>query len=73
MNEENTMPRPLTLNLTPKGLALCDFAFRDGIAIGLSKEEAYNTASRLIEKWDGSETLLEMYRRTEMWPNDIDE
>lgn len=68
MNEETPTPRPLTLNLTPRGLAVCDFAFRDGIALGLSKEEAYQTANRLIEKWDGSETLLEMYQRTEQWP-----
>lgn len=70
MNEENTMPR--TVSLTPKGLAMCDFAFRDGIAIGLSKEEAYNTANRLIEQWDGSETLLQIYNRTERWPEEIE-
>ena len=66
---ENPVPR--TVSLTPKGLAMCDFAFRDGPALGLSEADAYQTAKRLIEKWDGSETLLETYRRTESWPEEI--
>jgi hypothetical protein len=60
-NEEysNTFRR-----LTPRGLALCDFAFKDGLAAGLSKDAAYETAQELIKEWDGSETLLQMYQRT---------
>lgn len=59
------------VKLSDKGLAVCDFAFRDGPAIGLSAEDAYATAQRLIEQWDGSETLLQIYNRTEQWPNEI--
>lgn len=58
--------------LTGKGLVLCDFAFRDGLVLGLSPEDAYETAKRLIEHWDGSETLLEIYNRTERWPNEVE-
>ena len=57
--------------LTGKGLALCDFAFRDGPQLGLSDSEAYAIATRLIDSWDGSETLLQMYKRTEHWPNEL--
>lgn len=59
------------VKLSEKGLALCDFAFRDGPTIGLSANDAYATAKRLIGQWDGSETLLEIYNRTEQWPNEV--
>lgn len=59
--------------LTAKGLALCDFAFRDGPRLGLNSDEAYETATRLIEQWDGSETLEQIYRRTEQWPNEVED
>lgn len=58
--------------LTPKGLAFSKFAFLAGPAVcGLSEKEAYETAKRLIERWDGSESLLQIYNRTEHWPNEI--
>lgn len=59
------------VKLSQKGLAVCDFAFHDGPSIGLSAEDAYATAKRLIEQWDGSETLLQIYSRTERWPNTV--
>lgn len=59
------------VKLNERGLAVCDFAFRDGPEIGLSAEEAYAVAKRLIEQWDGSETLLEIYNRTERWPEEV--
>lgn len=61
------------VKLSEKGVAVGDFAFRDGPAIGLSADEAYKTAERLIEQWDGSETLLEIYNRTEQWPDELSE
>lgn len=57
------------VRLSERGIAVGDFAFRDGPAIGLSPADAYKTAERLIEQWDGSETLLEIYNRTERWPD----
>lgn len=62
------MNQPISVALTGKGLAFCDFAFRDGLALGLSARESYDTAGRLVEQWDGSETLLQMYQRLELWP-----
>lgn len=68
-----TQQTPQAVRLTSKGLALCDFAFRDGPHIlGLSADDAMAEAKRLIEKWDGSETLLQMYQRTEQWPDEIE-
>lgn len=61
------------VKLSGKGLALCDFAFRDGPALGLSGEAAMETAKRLIDKWDGSETLLQIYNRTEQWPDTVED
>lgn len=63
---------PRAVCLSSKGLALCDFAFRDGPSIGLSEKDAYDTAKRLIEQWDGTETLLEIYNRTERWPDALE-
>jgi len=54
-------PERIEVKLTPKGLAFCDFAFRDGVALGLSESEASDAARRLIEQWDGSRTLKQMY------------
>lgn len=62
---------PKSVRLTPRGLAVCDFAFRDGPSLGLTADEAYATAERLIEKWDGTETLLQIYQRTEQWPDRV--
>lgn len=59
------------VKLSEKGLAVCDFAFRDGLKLGLSETDAYATAKRLIEQWDGSETLLQIYNRTEQRPNEV--
>lgn len=67
-----------SVKLTPKGLALCDFVFRDGpTVLGLSDESARVIGELLIKHWDGSETLLEMFRRIkrregkEEWPEVI--
>lgn len=57
------------VRLSDRGIALGDFAFRDGQAIGLSPSEAWSIGKRLIEQWDGSESLLEIYNRTERWPD----
>ena len=65
------MNKKRVLWLSPKGLALGDFAFRDGPALGLSDMEAYRIAKQLIEQWDGSESLLQIYQRTEQWPEEI--
>jgi hypothetical protein len=64
-------PKGRAVFITPRGIALGDFAFRDGLALGLSEEEAYSIAKRLIEQWDGSESLLQMYQRTEVWPAEV--
>lgn len=69
MREEVT---PKWVKLTPKGLAFCDFAFRDGPAAGLSAEDAYQTGQRLIKEWDGSESLIQMFNRESEWPEEID-
>lgn len=65
----NTLPQ--SVKLTGKGLAFCDFAFRDGPALGLTEQESVAIAKRLIEQWDGSEILLQIYNRIERWDNEI--
>ena len=62
---------PIAVQLTPKGRAFCDFAFSDGPALGLDDSESIKIAERLIDQWDGSESLASMYRRTELWPEEI--
>lgn len=52
------------MDLSPRGRALCDFIFRDGpTTLGLTDESARVIGELLIKHWDGSETLLEMFRR----------
>lgn len=63
---------PKFVSLTASGLALCDFAFRDGPALGLDAMDAYETAKRLIKQWDGTETLAQIYQRTILWPDEFE-
>lgn len=58
--------------LTPKGLALCHFLFRDGPSLGLTEKQSSEIGLRLIEQWDGTESLVEIYKRTESWPSEIE-
>lgn len=60
------------VHLTDRGLALCDFLFRDSAGLGLSEKESTEIGMRLIEQWDGSESLAEIYKRTESWPSEIE-
>jgi hypothetical protein len=64
-------PTHAAVQLTPRGKAICDFAFRDGRALGLTDADAYAIAKRLIAQWDGTETLLQIYQRTEIWEDTI--
>lgn len=59
------------VKLTPMGLAISDFAFRDGLKFGLDDKQAFEVAMDLIGQWDGSETLEQIYKRTRQWPDTI--
>ena len=60
------------VRLTQRGLALCHFLFRDAPTAGLSEKDANEIGMRLIDQWDGTETLLQMYQRMEQWPDEVD-
>lgn len=64
---------PRAVGLTERGLAVCHFAFRDGPSLGLGEVESYSLAQELINEWDGSETLLQIYNRTRIWPAEVAE
>jgi hypothetical protein len=57
--------------LTPKGLAFCEFAFRDAPEMGLTPLEAYDIGMRLIGDWDGSLSLKRMYLAEKAVDDDI--
>lgn len=59
------------VRLTERGLALCHFLFRDAPTLGLAEKQATEIGMRLIDQWNGSESLAEIYKRTELWPSEI--
>lgn len=66
------MSNPLEgVRLTPRGLAISEFAFCDGLKLGLDEKRAFEVAMELIKQWDGTETLEEIYKRTRQWPDTI--
>lgn len=61
------------LDLTSRARALCDFVFRDGPALGLPDEMARTWGELLIKHWDGSLTVVEIYRRVQGLGGEVEE